>query len=95
MFIAKLIILIPPNTTQVYFSSTGAEFGPGCSGAIATDYGLDGPVIESRWGRDFPHLSRPAWGPPSLLYNGYWVFLGGRMRLGRDADLSPLSLTPF
>ena len=29
----------------------------------ATGYGLDGPGIESRWGRDFPHLSRPALGP--------------------------------
>jgi hypothetical protein len=27
---------------------------------IATAYGLDGPGIESRWGRDFLHLSRPA-----------------------------------
>ena len=27
---------------------------------IATRYGLDGPVIECRWGRDFPHPSRPA-----------------------------------
>jgi hypothetical protein len=25
--------------------------------------GLDGPVIESRWGRDFPHPPRPALGP--------------------------------
>ena len=30
---------------------------------IATRYGLDGPGIESRWGPDFPHLSRPALGP--------------------------------
>ena len=30
---------------------------------IATRYGLDGPGIESRWGRDFPHPSRPAMGP--------------------------------
>jgi hypothetical protein len=30
---------------------------------IATCYGLDVPGIESRWGRDFPHLSRPALGP--------------------------------
>jgi hypothetical protein len=28
--------------------------GPGSSVGIATDYGLDGPGIESRWGRDFP-----------------------------------------
>jgi hypothetical protein len=26
-------------------------------------YGLDGPGIESRWGRDFPHPSRPTLGP--------------------------------
>jgi hypothetical protein len=26
------------------------------------------------------------WCPPSLLYNGYRVFLGGRKRPGRDAD---------
>jgi len=28
-----------------------------------TDYGLDGPGIESRWGRDSLHLSRSALGP--------------------------------
>jgi hypothetical protein len=39
------------------------SFGPGSSVGIATDYGLDGPGIEFRWGRDFPHLSRPALGP--------------------------------
>jgi len=27
---------------------------------IATAYGLDGPGIKFRWGRDLPHLSRPA-----------------------------------
>jgi hypothetical protein len=37
--------------------------GRGSSVGIATGYGLDGPGIESRWGRDFPHLSRPALGP--------------------------------
>jgi hypothetical protein len=30
---------------------------------IATLYGLDGPGIESRWGLDFPHPSRPTLGP--------------------------------
>jgi len=30
---------------------------------IATHYGLDGPETESRWGREFPHPSRPALGP--------------------------------
>jgi hypothetical protein len=37
--------------------------------------GLDGPAIESRWGRNCP--DRP-WGPPSLLYNGDRVFYGGK-----------------
>jgi len=30
---------------------------------IATAYGLKGPGNESRWGRDFPHLSRLALRP--------------------------------
>jgi len=40
---------------------------------IATSYELDSPGI------DFPHLFIPALGPPSLLYNGYWVFPGGKV----------------
>jgi hypothetical protein len=36
--------------------------GPGSVVGIPTGYGLDGPGIESRLGRDFPHLSRPALG---------------------------------
>ena len=39
------------------------HIGPGSVVGIATGYWLDGPGIESRWGRDFPHLSRPALGP--------------------------------
>ena len=31
------------------------------------------------------------WGPSSLLYNGYWVFPGGKERPGREADPSPPS----
>ena len=57
--------------------------GPDSSVGIAAAYGLDGPGIESRWGRNFPHQ-----GPPSLLYNGYQVFPGGKVRPGRDADPS-------
>jgi hypothetical protein len=62
----------------------------GSSVGMATGYGLDGPGIESRWRRDFSHLSDRPWGPHSLLYNGYRVFPGGRRRPGSDADLSPL-----
>jgi len=31
------------------------------------------------------------WDPPSLLYNGYRVFPGGKERPARDADPSPPS----
>jgi len=34
--------------------------GRGSSVGVATRYGLDGPGIESRWGRDFSHMFRPA-----------------------------------
>jgi hypothetical protein len=37
--------------------------GHDSSVGIATHYGLDGERIESRRGRDFPHLSRPDLGP--------------------------------
>ena len=37
--------------------------GRDSSVSIATRYGLGGPGIESRWGRDFPHPSIPALGP--------------------------------
>ena len=56
----------PKPTYETYFIFRGIlkkRSGPGSSVGIATAYGLDGPGIESRWGRDFPHLSRPALRP--------------------------------
>jgi hypothetical protein len=60
--------------------------GPGSVVGIATAYRLDGPGIESRWGRDFPHLSRPALRPTQPPVQ--WVFPGGKVRPRRDADPS-------
>jgi hypothetical protein len=37
---------------------------------IATRYGLDGPRIESWWGRDVPHKSVPALRPTQTVGNG-------------------------
>jgi hypothetical protein len=51
---------------MVFCSMNSSDYlsvrGPGSSVGIATDYGLDGPAIESRWGRDFSHLYIPALG---------------------------------
>jgi hypothetical protein len=38
---------------------------------IATRYGLDSPGIEPRWGRDFPHPSRPTLRPTQTAVQ--WV----------------------
>ena len=64
--------------------------GPGSSVGIATDYGLDSPGIESRGARFSARPERP-WGPHILLYNGYRVFPGGKIRPGHAADHSPTS----
>ena len=51
--------LVPTRFNYIYVNNCG----PGSSVGIATGYGLDGRGIESRWGRDFPHLSSPALAP--------------------------------
>jgi hypothetical protein len=59
---------------QTYALDRAATAGTGSTrDKQATRYGLDGPGIESRWGRDFPHLSRPALGftqPPVQWVQG-------------------------
>jgi hypothetical protein len=57
----------------------------------ATGYGLDGPGIESRWGRDFPNLSRPTLGPTQPPVQ--WV--SGLSRRYKAAGVWRLPLTPF
>jgi hypothetical protein len=73
---------------------------------IATRYGLEGPGIESRWGEIFRTYPDRLQGPPSLLYNGYRVFPGGKCvrgvmltthpllvaRLGKSWAIPPLTL---
>ena len=44
--------------------------------AVASCYGPDGLDFESHLGRDFPHPSKPALEPSSLLYNTYQVLPG-------------------
>jgi hypothetical protein len=46
-----------------YNEQSNTSVGRDSSVRIATRYRLDGPGIESRWGRDFPYPSRPALEP--------------------------------
>ena len=63
LILFALSILIIVVCSCEILSSHVPSYGPGSVVGISTGYGLDGPGIESRWGRDFPHLSRPALGP--------------------------------
>jgi hypothetical protein len=57
---------------------------------IATRYELEGPGIESRWGEIFRTYPDRLRGPPSLLYNGYRVFSGGKGGRGVMLTTHPL-----
>jgi len=65
--------------------------GLGSSVGTATDYRLHSPGIEPQWGARFSAHPDWPWGPPSLLYNGYQVFPGGKERPGHEANHSPPS----
>ena len=66
----QLVATSHPTTAHAGFVLEEVALGPGFSlgtlflccrdsvVGIATRYWLDGPGIESRWGRDFPHPSR-------------------------------------
>ena len=65
--------------------------GPGSSVGIATE--VTGWAVRDRIPVGTRFSARPdrPWGPPSLLYNGYRVIPGDKVRPGRAADHSPPS----
>jgi len=67
--------------------------GPGSSVRIATGYGLEGPGIESRWRRDFSHLSGPEAHPASCTM-GTGCFPGVKSGRGLTLTSHPL-LVPW
>jgi hypothetical protein len=52
-----------PMCKHQHFECLKKSDGPGSVVGIVTAYGLDGLGFKSWWGRDFPHLSRPALRP--------------------------------
>jgi len=77
------------HVDRIYFSTVG-NYGPGNSVGKAIDYGLDGQNRIQVRTRFSARQDQP-WGPHRLLYNGYRVFPGGKVRPGRAADHSPPS----
>ena len=55
----------------IYSSITVVSLGRDSAVVIATRYGLGGPGIEPRWGRDFPQSSSPTLAPTQLSIQ--WV----------------------
>ena len=68
--------------------------GPGSSVGIATDYGLDGPGIESRWGRDFPPVQTGPGAHPASCTMGTGSFPGVKYGRGILLTIHPL-LVPW
>ena len=86
----SLNFICPNNITIisiVYLFRAGSQDGVN---GIGTRYGLEGPGIESRWGEIFRTYPDRLRCPPSLLYNGYRVFPGGKGGQGVMLTTHPL-----
>jgi hypothetical protein len=54
---------VEPQGEKIYIYIHIYTYSRDSAVGTATRYELDGPGIESQWGRDFQHPSRPALGP--------------------------------
>jgi hypothetical protein len=102
----RALLLSPSVPSWHIINSTLCYWGSGTSVSIATDYGLDSLGVESQWGRDCSHTSRPALGttqPPVQWVLGLsrgqsdWgvvltthPLLVPRLRMGTVTSLPPL-----
>ena len=80
--------LLTATACSIYSPLSSVYVCRDSSVGIATRYRLDGPGIESRWGRDFPHPSRPALGPTQPPMQGTRSFQGAK-RPGRGVSHPP------
>ena len=82
--------MILKNANKYFFIIILHACGPGSSVGIATDYGLDGLGIESRWGEIFCRPDWP-WGPTQPPVQWVPSFPGVEKAPGHDIDPSPPS----
>ena len=91
LYISNLTEAVPYKTLGrgllLFVNDLVLPDGPGNSVGIVTGYELDGPGMNPGGGEIFQTCPDRPWGPPSLLYNGFWVFLEGRG--GRGVGLTP------
>ena len=73
---------------EIFYYCNYYVCGPGSIVGIAASYGLDGPGIETRWGPDFSHLSRPTLGPTQPPVQRVLGLSRGKERPGRYIDPS-------
>jgi hypothetical protein len=81
--LALNVVIIPSTLSWLYVIMNlycPQKVGQESIVSIVTRYSLDGSGIDSWWGRDFLHPSRPAPRPTSLLYNGYRISFPGLMQ---------------
>jgi hypothetical protein len=76
---------------KIVYGVSTSPGGKGNSVGIVTRNELDGPGIESRWGRDFPHPPRPVLKPTQPAVQRVPGLFSGVKRPERGADRPPLS----
>jgi hypothetical protein len=93
--IENVLIFLPTIFSVHYLIRTRYRYelsGPGSSVGIATELRVGRSGGSNPGGGEiFRACPDRSWGSPSLLCNGYRLFSGGKVRLGRAADHSPPS----
>ena len=88
-----LFMKVTFQPSQPYKTCLNRHWGRFSAVGVAIRYWLDGPGIESRWGLDFPHPSRPALGFYSASCTVGTGSFPGVKRPGRGVDHPPASST--